>query len=91
MILLEVAAVLSLITYFIDVEVTINLILALVLFGLLIFQCTVSFLQELETHKVMQAFKNIMPADCNLIRDGNIVKLPVDQIVPGDIVMIQYG
>ena len=91
MILLEVAGVLSLITYFINVEVTLNLVLALVLFGIVIIQCTISFFQELETHKVMSAFKNIMPSDCSVVRDGVVTKMGVEQIVPGDIVLVQYG
>lgn len=70
MVLLEVIVILSFVAYFIDTSVTVNLALALVLLGVLIFQCTVSFFQELETHKVMQAFKNIMPSECSLIRDG---------------------
>ena len=89
MILLEIAAILSFISYFINTEVTINLILAIVLLAFIIILCTISFFQELETYRVMSAFKNIMPSDCNVIRDGIVTKIGAEQTVPGDLVLIQ--
>jgi sodium/potassium-transporting ATPase subunit alpha len=86
MILLQIAGILSLVAYGIDTSVHLNLILGLVLFGIVIFQCIVSFLQELETHKLMNSFKNLIPPDCQVMRNGEFQKGFVQDLVPGDIV-----
>lgn len=91
MILLQIAGILSLIAYGIDTSVELNLILGLVLFGIVVFQCIVSFLQELETHKLMSSFKNLIPPDCQVMRNGEFQNASVVNLVPGDIVKVQYG
>jgi magnesium-transporting ATPase (P-type) len=87
-----VAGILSLITFFIDTTIILNLILALVLFGISIFQCTVSFFQELETHQLLKSLKNLIPTDdCLVLRNGEFTNKAVVNLVPGDIVKVKYG
>jgi sodium/potassium-transporting ATPase subunit alpha len=91
MILLSVAGLLSLIAYFIDSSTMLNLYLALVLFAIVIVTCTITFLQARSTSKVMDSFKNMLPAQCTVVRDGASRIIPAEELVVGDLVWVRNG
>ncbi|GAB9476426.1 putative hydrolase [Globisporangium polare] len=91
MILLSVAGFLSLLTYFLDTSVILNLYLALVLFLIVLLTCTMSFMQARSTSKVMDSFTNMLPQQCTVMRDGASQLLPADELVVGDLVRIGNG
>lgn len=91
MILLEIAGILSLVAYGINTDIDSNLICGCVLFGIVVVQCILSFMQEMETHKVMSAFKNLKASEYEVTRDGVTSKISSDDLLPGDLVHIQYG
>ncbi|TMW67298.1 hypothetical protein Poli38472_012414 [Pythium oligandrum] len=91
MVLLNVAGVLSLITYLLDTSVPLNLYLALVLFGIVLFTCIMTFLQQRSTSKVMDSFKNMLPPKCTVVRDGVSQLIPAEELVVGDLVWIRNG
>eukprot|EP00644_Phytophthora_capsici_P012019 jgi/Phyca11/543559/estExt2_Genewise1Plus.C_PHYCAscaffold_120436 len=91
MILLSVAGLLSLIAYFIDVSTTLNLYLSIVLFAIVLVTCTITFLQARSTSKVMDSFKNMLPLQCSVVRDGVNQTIPAEELVVGDLVWVRNG
>ncbi|GLE00034.1 hypothetical protein PINS_up008761 [Pythium insidiosum] len=91
MVLLNVAGVLSLITYFLDTSVILNLYLALVLFGIVLCTCVMTFLQQRSTSKVMDSFKNMLPPKCTVVRDGVSQLIAAEELVVGDLVWVRNG
>ncbi|GMF25647.1 unnamed protein product [Phytophthora fragariaefolia] len=91
MILLTVAGLLSLIAYFIDTSTSLNLYLSLVLFAIVIATCTITFLQARSTSKVMESFKNMLPQQCTVVRDGTSQTIPAEELVVGDLVWVRNG
>ncbi|RMX70062.1 hypothetical protein DD238_000869 [Peronospora effusa] len=91
MILLTAAGLLSLIAYFIDTSTKLNLYLSLVLFGIVIVTCTITFLQARSTSKVMDSFKNMLPQQCAVVRDGVTQTIAADELVVGDLVWVRNG
>ncbi|GAB9476274.1 putative hydrolase [Globisporangium polare] len=91
MILLSIAGLLSLITYFLDTSVILNLYLAVVLFLIVILTCVMSFLQARSTSKVMDSFNSMLPAQCTVVRDGASQQIPAEELLVGDLVWIGNG
>ncbi|KAF1326577.1 putative hydrolase, partial [Globisporangium splendens] len=91
MILLNLAGFLSLVTYFLDTSVILNLYLALVLFMIVILTCVMTFLQARSTSKVMDSFNNMLPQQCTVVRDGTSQLIPAEELVVGDLVWIRNG
>ena len=52
---------------------------------------TIGIMQEGSAEKAADALKAMLSSDALLIRDGKNVKVPADQIVPGDIVKLGLG
>jgi Ca2+-transporting ATPase len=49
------------------------------------------FYQEFQAEKTLAALKNMLGLQAAVRRDGHTVQLPVDQLVPGDIVILEPG
>jgi len=91
MILLMFAGTLSLIAYFINTSTEMNLYLAILLFAVVLGTCTATFIQARSTGKVMDSFKNMLPAQCTVLRDGVSVTIPAEELVVGDLVWVRNG
>jgi magnesium-transporting ATPase (P-type) len=50
-----------------------------------------SFLQEHRAERAVAALRALLPAQAKVLREGAIVLVAADQIVPGDIVVLQEG
>uniref|UniRef100_A0A914WVQ3 Cation-transporting P-type ATPase N-terminal domain-containing protein n=1 Tax=Plectus sambesii TaxID=2011161 RepID=A0A914WVQ3_9BILA len=81
----------SLIIYFIDMTVTANLFVALVLYVVIIFMCFVSFFEERSARKVVRGFSKLLPTSCEVIRGGKRKTIPAEELVVGDLVFIRIG
>ncbi|CEG42419.1 sodium potassium-transporting atpase subunit [Plasmopara halstedii] len=91
MILLSTAAILSLIAFFINTSAEMNLYLAILLFAVVLGTCTATFLQERSTGKAMDSFKNMLPAQSTVVRDGVSQMIPAEELVVGDLVWVRNG
>ncbi|KAI9991904.1 hypothetical protein PInf_017284 [Phytophthora infestans] len=91
MLLLSTAAILSLIAYFINRSTEMNLYLAILLFAVVFGTCTATFLQERSTGKAMDSFKNMLPAQSTVVRDGVSQTIPAEELVVGDLVWVRNG
>ena len=81
-ILLLVAAVLSFPT---------NPSLGLIIVAVVFVNIFVGIFQESRAEKAMATLKSWMPQFAKVIRDGEVKKIPVREIVPGDIVILEEG
>lgn len=59
--------------------------------GILIVNAFIGTWQELRSSSVLQALKNEGPQFTKVLRDGTEQALPVEELVPGDIVMLEAG
>lgn len=50
-----------------------------------------SFWQEFRAGKATEALKNMLPANARVIRDGNETQILVEDLVPGDVMIIEEG
>ncbi|GAB4819471.1 hypothetical protein N2152v2_006517 [Parachlorella kessleri] len=91
MLLLMAGGVLCFVAYSIDSEDATNLYLGVVLFLVVIVSATFGYLTEAKAENVMEGFKKLVPKKCRVLRDGHLVVLDAEELVPGDVVEIQDG
>lgn len=82
-ILLLVAAILSYISGTIE--------LALIILGVVFVNIFVSIFQEFRAEKALKTLKSWMPEYAKVIRDGELKKISVQDIVPGDLICLEEG
>lgn len=72
---------------FIAGEVDLSLIILAVVFV----NIFLSLFQEARAEKAMATLKSWMPENAKVIRDGELQRIPVKEIVPGDIIFLEEG
>ena len=82
-ILLLVAAILSYISGSLEV--------ALIILAVVFVNIFVSMFQESRAEKAMETLKSWMPEFAKVMRDGELKKISVSEIVPGDIIALEEG
>jgi P-type Ca2+ transporter type 2C len=65
--------------------------LALIILGVVFVNIFVSIFQESRAEKAMETLKSWMPEFTKVIRDNELKKVSVKEIVPGDIVFLEEG
>lgn len=50
-----------------------------------------SFWQEHRVEQTLEALQKLLPLQVTLLRDGSVVRSAVDQLVPGDLVLLEQG
>ncbi|MCR4298614.1 MAG: cation-transporting P-type ATPase [Gallionella sp.] len=60
-------------------------------FGVILVNGLFSFWQEYRAEKALAALRNLLPRHTTALRDGNVVQLPVAELVPGDVVLLAAG
>ena len=65
--------------------------LALIMLGVVFVNIIVSMVQESRAEKAMETLKSWMPEFAKVIRDGELKKIAVQEIVPGDIIFLEEG
>ncbi|WP_342252440.1 cation-translocating P-type ATPase [Spiroplasma endosymbiont of Amphibalanus improvisus] len=61
------------------------------IFGTVILNAFISLFQELKTIKSVKALKKLSSPFCIVRREGKVKKIPADQLVCGDIVILEAG
>ena len=64
---------------------------AIVIAIIVLINAVVGFIQEYRAEKAMEALKKMSATDAKLKRDNKIIKVPVSELVPGDIVLLEAG
>ncbi|MBU1137608.1 MAG: cation-transporting P-type ATPase, partial [Proteobacteria bacterium] len=61
------------------------------LFGVALLNAFFSFIQEYRAERAMEALKKFLPQLVQVRRQGQIVRIPAEEIVPGDLLILAEG
>ena len=64
---------------------------AIVIFGVVLLNAVIGYLQEAKAVAAIEALSRAMTAEATVIRAGDQLRLPAAEIVPGDLVLVQAG
>ena len=62
-----------------------------VIFGVVIINAIIGFIQEGKAEKALDAIRNMLSQQAMVRRDGQLIPIPAEQLVPGDVVQLQSG
>lgn len=65
-----------------------NLALGIILLVVFVIQAALNFFQEYSSNRVMKSITDMIPLEVKVIRDGNVVWLKSQSLVPGDLVVV---
>ena len=63
----------------------------MVVLAVVVINSIIGFIQEYKAGKAIEALSSMVPENTTVIRNGNIITIPVSEIVPGDIVQVAAG
>lgn len=64
---------------------------ALLIYGIVVAIAIVGFTNEYKAEKTVEALRKLLSASCRVRRGGEEIEVPTDQLVPGDIVLLDEG
>ncbi|QQR55546.1 HAD-IC family P-type ATPase [Candidatus Peregrinibacteria bacterium] len=64
---------------------------AIAILMVIVLNAVIGFLQEYKAEKAIEALRKMTAAYALALRDGSIQKVPAEQLVPGDIVILEEG
>lgn len=64
---------------------------ASVIFGVVLINGLLGFIQEGKAEKALESIRNMLSAEAMTVRDGKQRMTPAEQLVPGDVVILQSG
>ncbi|MFN4018387.1 MAG: cation-transporting P-type ATPase [Reyranella sp.] len=64
---------------------------ALVIFAVVIANAVIGFVQEGRAERALEAIRGLIDPRASVVRDGHRQTVPADQVVPGDIVLLEAG
>jgi len=62
-----------------------------VILGVVVINAIIGFIQEGKAERALDAIRNMLSQLAMVKRDGRLVSLPAEQLVPGDVVFLQSG
>ncbi|MEQ8427881.1 MAG: cation-transporting P-type ATPase [Gammaproteobacteria bacterium] len=62
-----------------------------VITGVVIINAIIGFIQEGKAESALEAIRSLLSPQSSVLRDGKEISLPSEQLVPGDIVLLQSG
>jgi len=62
-----------------------------ILIAIVILNAIIGFYEEWKSENILASLKSLVVDKCNVIRDGKITEIRVDDLVPGDIVKLTEG
>ncbi len=64
---------------------------AYVILFIILFISVLGFIQEYRAERAMEALKKMVAFEARVLRDGSVKKIPIKELVPGDIIYIEAG
>ena len=68
-----------------------NMYIASALFGVVLLNGLFTFIQEYQSEKIMDSFREMMPATVRVRRDGHMCEVEAAELVPGDVIILAEG
>ena len=62
-----------------------------IIFGVVLLNATIGTIQEMKAEKALEALKNMSAPTATVRREGKIVEVKAEELVPGDIVILEEG
>ncbi len=62
-----------------------------VIFGVVVINAIIGFIQEGKAEKALDAIRNMLSQQAMVKRDSKFISLPAEQLVPGDVILLQSG
>ena len=62
-----------------------------VIIGVVVINAIIGFIQEGKAEKALDAIRHILSHQAMVKRNGKLISLPAEQLVPGDVVLLQSG
>ena len=62
-----------------------------IILGVVVINAIIGFIQEGKAEKALDAIRNMLSHEAMVKRDSRFISLPADQLVPGDVVLLQSG
>ncbi len=62
-----------------------------IILAVLLFNAVMGFVQEHKAERAIRALKKIVVDFTNVIREGELLKIPTKDLVPGDIILLEQG
>jgi magnesium-transporting ATPase (P-type) len=64
---------------------------AAIIFGVVILNALLGFIQEGKAEKALDSIRNMLSAEARTVRGGETRLIPAEQLVPGDVVILESG
>jgi len=64
---------------------------ASIIFGVVILNALLGFIQEGKAEKALESIRNMLSAEARTLRGGETRMIPAEELVPGDIVLLESG
>ena len=64
---------------------------AAIIFGVVILNALLGFIQEGKAEKALESIRNMLSAEARTLRGGETRLIPAEELVPGDIVLLESG
>src|SRR5215475_14373258 len=64
---------------------------ASIIFGVVVLNAVLGFIQEGKAEKALESIRNMLSAEARTSRGGETRMIPAEQLVPGDIVLLESG
>lgn len=64
---------------------------AITIIAIVLMNSILGFVQEYRTEKTMEALKSLAAPAARVLRDGKQASIPAEQIVPGDVIILETG
>jgi len=62
-----------------------------VILGVVVINAIIGFIQEGKAESALEAIRHMLPVHALVLRDAQRIELPAEELVPGDIVLLQSG
>src|ERR1700751_2640790 len=64
---------------------------AAIIFGVVVLNALLGFIQEGKAEQALDSVRNMLSADARTVRSGETRIIPAEQLVPGDVVLLESG
>ncbi len=68
-----------------------NFYIAVALLVVVLLNALFTYIQEHESERIMESFRNMLPHMISVLRDGEVTRIEARLLVPGDVILLEEG